>query len=82
MWPVFACGQAIALPKYSLLEMCKRPLLKRYASALKHIYNFMLLSDEVVYTHLTAQLDATRGSLPTGYWVCLGFFNFSSTTKM
>lgn len=83
MWPVFGCGQAIALPKYSLLEVCKYALLERYASrlfsALKHIYNFTLLSDEAVYPHLTTQLDAARGSLPR---VCLVLFHFSSTTKM
>lgn len=41
----------------------------------------MLFSDEAVYAHLTAHLDTAQGSLPTGYWVSLVLFYFSSTIK-
>lgn len=65
--------------------MCKHPLFGRYASGLfsvlKLIYNFMLFSDEAVYTHLTAQLDAARGSLPGLFGFVSIFFNYKNVAK-
>lgn len=41
----------------------------------------MLFPDEAVYTHLTAQIDSARGSLPGLFGFVLIFFNYKNVAE-